>query len=88
MSVRRFFTSRVSKEPEVSIGDPRLESWETVVAFEDEKTAIAWRDRLREAGVAAACVADHSPDRFGRGDICLVVPSEEWSRANEIVENL
>jgi len=41
---------------------------------------------LREAGVAAACVADHAPDRFGRGDIYLVVPPEEWSRANEIVE--
>jgi hypothetical protein len=27
-------------------------------------------------------------DRFGRGDIYLVVPPEDWSRANEIVENL
>jgi hypothetical protein len=27
-------------------------------------------------------------DQFGRGDIYLVVPPDQWSRANEIVENL
>jgi hypothetical protein len=37
--------------------------------------------------VDACCVADHPLDRFGRGDIYLVVPPEQWSRANEIVEN-
>jgi hypothetical protein len=39
-------------------------------------------------GLDASCVADHQPDRFGRGDIYLVVPPPQWSRANEIVENL
>jgi hypothetical protein len=72
----------------VAIGDPRLEGWETVSTFEDQATAVAWRDRLRELGLDAACVADHSPDRFGRGDIYLVVPPDQWSRANEAVENL
>jgi hypothetical protein len=88
VSLRRPFRSRTAKEPAISIGDPRLADWETVAALEDSKTAVAWRDHLRSAGVEAACVADHPPDRFGRGDVYLVVPPEEWSRANEIVENL
>lgn len=70
------------------IGDPRVEGWETVTTFEDERTAVAWRDQLRNLGVDACCVADDPPDRFGRGDIYLVVPPEQWSRATEIVENL
>jgi hypothetical protein len=84
----RFLKGRVAKEPSVSIGDPRLEGWETVTSFEDQKTALAWRDQLRAMGVDASCVADRPVDRFGRGDIYLVVPPEQWSRANEIVENL
>jgi hypothetical protein len=39
-------------------------------------------------GVTASCAADHPPDRFGRGDIYLVVPPEQWSLATEIIENL
>jgi hypothetical protein len=39
-------------------------------------------------GIDAHCVADHPLDRFGRGDIYLVVPPDQWSQANEIVENL
>jgi hypothetical protein len=70
------------------MGDPRLDGWETVITFEDQHTAVAWRDRLREMGVNASCVADNPPDRFGRGDIYLVVPPAEWSRATEIVESL
>jgi hypothetical protein len=79
---------RASREPEVSIGDPRLEDWETVSTFEERTTALAWRDQLRSMGLDAQCTADHALDRFGRGDIYLVVPPEQWSRANEIVENL
>lgn len=56
--------------------------------FHEAAGAVAWRDRLRELGVDATCVADEPLDRFGRGDIYLVVPPEQWSRANEIVENL
>jgi hypothetical protein len=77
-----------AREPAVSIGDPRLEGWETVSTFGEQATALAWRDRLREMNVPACCVADQPLDRFGRGDIYLVVPPEDWSRANEIVENL
>lgn len=70
------------------IGDPRVDGWETVATFEDEASAVAWRDQLRHLGVDACCVADHPLDRFGRGDIYLSVPPDQWSRANEIVDNL
>ena len=72
----------------MSIADPRLENWETVSTFEEQTTALAWRDHLRGARVDAACAADHPLDRFGRGDIYLVMPPEQWSRANEIIDNL
>lgn len=88
MPIRRVRRGRIAKEPTVLIGDPRVEGWETVTTFEDERTAVAWRDQLRNLGVDACCVADDPPDRFGRGDIYLVVPPEQWSRATEIVENL
>jgi hypothetical protein len=88
VSIRWFSTRRTPKEPAVLIGDPRLENWETVSSFEDQTTALAWRDQLRSMGLDASCAADHPLDRFGRGDIYLVVPPEQWSRATEIVENL
>jgi hypothetical protein len=78
----------ITKEPAISIGDPRLAGWETVSMFEDGATALAWRDQLRSLGVPASCTADHPLDRFGRGDVFLVVPPEDWSRANEIVDNV
>jgi hypothetical protein len=84
----RFGKPARPKDPAISIGDPRLEGWETVSTFEEQASALAWRDRLRELGIDASCVADHPLDRFGRGDIYLVVPPEQWSRATEIVENL
>lgn len=88
MSLRRVFKSRSAKDPTVFVADPRFEDWEAVTALDDRKTAVAWRDHLRSAGLQAACVADQPLDRFGRGDIYLVVPPDEWSRANEIVEGL
>ena len=84
----RFRKSRSTKDPPVSVGDPRLEGWATLSTFEEQATATAWRDRLRELGIDASCAADHPLDHLGRGDIYLVVPPEQWSRANEIVENL
>ncbi|HEV3054041.1 MAG TPA: hypothetical protein VGX45_05260 [Solirubrobacteraceae bacterium] len=84
----RWFRSRTAKEPAVAIGDPRFEGWETVSTFEDQRTALAWRDQLRQMGLDAACVADSPLDRVERGDIYLVVPPDQWSRANEIAENL
>lgn len=72
----------------MAIGDPRLDGFETVATFEEQATALAWRDRLRELAIDAYCTADEPLDRFGRGDIYLVVPRDQWSRANEVVENL
>lgn len=88
MSIRWFSKRRAPREPAIAIGDPRLESWETVSTFEEQATALAWRDQLRGMGLDASCAADHPLDRFGRGDIYLVVPPEQWSRASEIVANL
>jgi hypothetical protein len=82
------FLRRTAKESLVAIGDPRFDGWETVSTFEDRGTAVAWRDQLRTLGVDAACVADHDLDRRGHGDIYVVVPPGQWSRANEILENL
>jgi hypothetical protein len=87
--MRRFrLLGATAKDPPVAIDDPRFEGWETVSTFEDQSTALAWRDELRGLGVDAACVADHPLDRRGRGDIYLVVAPSQWSRANEILENL
>ena len=88
MPLRRFRKGRTAREDPVAIGDPRLEGWETVAEFEDRETAVAWRDQLRALGVAASCTADHPLDRFGRGDIYLVVAPGQWSRATEILDNL
>lgn len=89
MQMARFrFFGGVAKDPPVAIDDPRLDGWETVSTFEDQNTALAWRDQLRALGVDAACVADHPLDRRGHGDVYVVVPPDQWSRANEIVENL
>jgi hypothetical protein len=76
------------KAPAVSIGDPRFDGWETVGTFEDQGTAVAWSDQLRTLGVDAACVADHPLDRRGHGNVYVVVAPGQWSRANEILENL
>jgi hypothetical protein len=86
--IPRFRKLRVTREPAVLIGDPRLEGWETVGDFQDQETAVAWRDQLRQLGIAASLTADHPLDRAGRGDIYLVVPPGQWSRATEILENL
>jgi len=75
-------------EAAVSVADPRFEDWETVSTFEDETTALAWRDQLRNLGIDASLTADQPLDRYGRGDVYLVVPPEQWSRANEVIDNL
>jgi len=86
--ISRLLGSRRAKEAAVSIGDPRLEGWETVRSFEDTETALAWRDQLRALGLDASLTADHPLDQFGRGDIFLVVPPDQWSRATEIADNI
>jgi hypothetical protein len=77
-----------TREPAVSVADPRFEDWETVSTFEDATTALAWRDQLRNLGIDASLTADQPLDRYGHGDVYLVVPPEQWSRANEVIDNL
>jgi hypothetical protein len=77
-----------TREPVVSVADPRFEDWETVSTFEDATTALAWRDQLRNLGIDASLTADQPLDRYGHGDVYLVVPAEQWSRANEVIDNL
>ena len=77
-----------AREPAVTVQDPRFEDWETVSSFEDVTTALAWRDQLRGMGIDASLTADQSPDRFGRGDVYLVVPGAQYSAATEILDNL
>jgi hypothetical protein len=85
--MRRRRLHGAAKDPPVAVGDPRFDGWDTVSTFEDQASAVAWRDQLRTFGVDAACVADHPLDTYGRGDIYLVVAPGQWSRANEILEN-
>lgn len=87
MRLARLF-ARTPREPAVLVGDPRFEDWETVSTFGERDSAVAWRDRLRELGLDAACIADHPLDSRGQGDIYLVVAPGQWSRANELLENL
>jgi hypothetical protein len=88
MRLPSFRKGRVAREDAVLIGDPRVEGWESVSTFEDQATAVSWREHLRSMRIDATCVADRPLDRFGRGDIYLMVPPQQWSRANEIVDNL
>lgn len=86
MPIPRF--GRRGRDPAVTVADARFEDWETVSTFEDQTTALAWRDELRGLGIDASLTADQPLDRFGRGDIYLVVPPQQWSRANEVLDNL
>ena len=54
----RMLRGRAASEPAVAVGDARYDNWETVNTFGDRDTALAWRDRLREVGIDAACVSD------------------------------
>ncbi len=65
---------RRGPSPQVHIGDPRFDDWEVVADYEELETGLAFRDGLRELGLAAELTADHPLDRFSRGDIALRVP--------------
>jgi hypothetical protein len=73
---------------ELHVGDASFDEWEVVRDFDDLKTARAWCQHLREAGVPAALTADWPLDRFERGDIAVRVPPEHWSGAEEALGEL
>ena len=86
--------ARIRRRPETAgsadlvVGDPRYDDWEVVREFEDVETGRAWLQHLSEVGVPAALTSDHSPDRFGRGEIWLQVPAGRWSEAEEFLSEL
>lgn len=81
----RFF-SRRSREPQVHIGDPRFDGWETVERYEDLATATAFAGRLSELDIPNALTADWPLDEFDRGDIYLQVPGERYDEASAALE--
>ena len=84
----RFRRSSRGSGDELHIGDPRFDDWEVVREFEDVESARAWRRHLEEAGIEAVVTADHELDRFGRGDVYLQVPADQWSDAEAFLSNL
>jgi len=56
--------------------------------FGNLKAAQGWREHLAAAGFDAVLTADWPLDRFGRGDIALRVPGEQWSDAEMLLSNL
>jgi hypothetical protein len=72
----------------VHVNDPRFDSWETVREFGEVRTARAWHQALIETGIGAALTADWPLDRFGRGEIYLVVEPGDWSEAELRLSNL
>ncbi len=79
---------RLDGSGELFVGDPRFDDWEPVQEFEDLATARGWRQHLEDLGVEAVITSDWPLDRFGRGDISLVVPPGSWSEAEEILSGL
>lgn len=73
---------------DVFVDDPRFDAWEVVREFEDLSTARAWCQQLESNGMDAVVTVDHQPDRFGRGDFYLQVPSEQWSDAESYLSGL
>jgi hypothetical protein len=74
--------------PQVHVGDPRFDDWEVVADYEDLDTALAFRDGLRELGLAAELTADHPLDEFKRGDIALRVPGDQYGDATVALDGL
>lgn len=72
----------------VHIDDPQFDDWEVVRTFGELSTARAWHQALEDAGIAAALTADWPLDRFGRGEIFLQVPQEDWSEAEFLLSNM
>jgi hypothetical protein len=80
--------SRKPREPQIHIGDPRFDGWETVEEYEDLSTATAFAGRLAELDIPNALTADWPLDRFGRGAIYLQVPPESYDDAAVALDSL
>lgn len=83
----RLFRGR-DPNPELHVGDPRFDDWEVVADYEELETGLAFRDGLRELGLAAELTTDHPLDEFKRGDIALRVPADQYGDATVAVDGL
>ena len=79
---------RFRKEREVHVGEATYDEWAVVRDFEDLDTAIAFRDRVREAGIKAVLTSDWELDRFRRGDIALRVEGSDYGDAEVLLSGL
>ncbi len=72
----------------VHVSDPRFDHWEVVRDFGEVRTARAWHQALTETGIEAVLATDWPLDRFGRGEISLMVQPQDWSEAELRLSNL
>jgi hypothetical protein len=79
---------RAAGERKVHIGDATYDDWAVVRDFEDLETALAFRDRVREAGIKAVLTSDWELDRFGHGDIALRVEVGDYGEAEVLLSGL
>jgi hypothetical protein len=79
---------RFRKEREIHVGEATYDEWAVVRDFEDLDTAIAFRDRVREAGIKAVLTSDWELDRFRRGDIALRVEGSDYGDAEVLLSGL
>jgi hypothetical protein len=84
MKLPRFLKPR----PALHVAAPEYDDWALVEDYEDLETALAFRDHLRDLGLTAELTADHALDRFGRGDIALRVPPEQYGDATVALDGL
>ena len=76
------------RRPELHVEAPEYDGWAVVEDYEDLQTALAFRDRLRDLRLEAELTADHPLDRFGRGDIAVRVPDEQYGDATVALDGL
>jgi hypothetical protein len=73
---------------DVHVADAAYDDWVVVRDFEDLETGLAFRDRLREAGIRAVLTSDWQLDRFRRGDIALRVEGGDYGDAETLLSGL
>jgi hypothetical protein len=73
---------------QLHVGDPRFDDWEVVADYEELETGLAFRDGLRELGLAAELTSDHPLDEFKRGDIALRVLAHQYGDATVALDGL
>lgn len=79
---------RRRRERQVHVADATYDDWAVVRDFDDLKSAVAWRDHLREVGMKAVLTSDWPLDRFERGDIALRVEPEDYGDAEVFLSGM